>query len=84
MGRIEFDGIFGDEIKHIVISQPLGQGGDSWSINVGGYHIGTIQIRRGEYWYEDNKLDSSDVQAIVDRITDYLHKPFDRVTFHYV
>lgn len=82
MNNIEFDGVFGNEIKHVTIDQPVGQGGNSWSINVNDYHIAVILIRRGEYWYDDNKLDSSDVQAIVDRITDYLGEPFARVNFN--
>lgn len=83
MNGIEFEGVFGDEIKHVRIQQPLGQGDNSWSVNVNGYHIGVIMIRRGQYWYEDNKLDSADVQAIVDRITDYLNEPYVQVHFHY-
>lgn len=81
MDSIEFDGVFGDEIKRVRIDQPDGAGGESWSINVDGYHLGVILIRNGEYWYHDNKLYSSDVQAIVDRITDHLHQPYSEVNF---
>lgn len=82
MGSIEFDAIFGDEIKRVVVSQHEGTGNDAWHINVAGYNHGMIMKRGDEYWYVNDKLNSDDIQAIVDRIIAYTGEPWQRANIH--
>lgn len=81
MDRIEFDAHFGDEIKHVEISQAY-MGSEGWNVLVNLHCVAVIIPRRGEYCYHDANLDTSDIQAIVDRITDFTGEGYKQAQFY--
>ncbi len=82
MTCISFDAHFGDEIKRVELSNPAGTGGERWWILIDGYTHGSLVMRNGEYWYEDDWLDAMDVQAALDTIMEYTGQPYQLVRFH--
>lgn len=83
MGAIAFDGLFGDEVRPVVLFQVFGMGG-TWHVSVCGVEVAKIYFRYAcEYYYEDDALYSFDVEAIVERILDHIGEPWRPAVFHY-
>ncbi len=76
-----FEVFFGDELKKVEISQPIGTAGENWHISVNNYYHGEIHHTNDGYWYHGRALDRDDAQAILDRITDHKNEPRQLINY---
>lgn len=78
---IEFNAWYGDEKKRVIVSLPNGTSGESWSVLINNYCAATIHYVRGEYYYYYDKTDFEleDLQAIVDRITEFKGEGYHQI-----
>jgi hypothetical protein len=74
MNGFEFDAYYGDLVKKVEVSLPSG-GGDFWHIYIDRYYYGRIANVDDEWKNLDARLEKDDIDAIIERIQEYLrHK----------
>ena len=78
---IEFDAWYGDEKKMVIISSPNGTSGESWNVLIDKRCAATIHYTKGQYvyYYEKTNFELEDLQAIVDRITDFKGEGYHQI-----
>jgi len=70
MKAIEFDAMFGDEMKHVEIAWPSGANGVVY-ISINHYHQGQLTFQLGEwraYLNTGTILTGDDITALIERI----------------
>lgn len=72
MRIVEFDAVYGDEIKRVCISKPFGNHDGGYGINIDGYHYGVVLCQQ-QTWRiygtrAEKEFTTADRDAIIERI----------------
>jgi len=81
MPEIVFTSICGDEQHEVKLLQQE-HGNTDWLIIIDGVKVDSITPRMNEYYYHGNQFEVDDLQAIVDRITEFTGEPFKQIQFY--